>query len=113
MGDTVHIRALGTSFTIQTDQKPEYVESLIDYIQEKMRIIETSAGSKESLKTAILVSVLLTDELFQARKNASSVKQEEDSSGELDIERYTQELIKRIDATLDEDPQAGDNEDLR
>ena len=104
MGDTVHIRVLGTSFTIQTDQKPEYVEKLISYVQEKVHAIETTAGSKENLKTAILVSVLLADELFQARSADS--RDGKDPANVDEIERYAHELIKRIDATLDADATA-------
>ena len=106
MGDTVHIRVLGTSFTIQTDQPPEYVESLISYIQEKVRTIESSAGSKENLKTAILVSVLLADELFQSRSAAS--REAAESLNVDEIERYARDLIKRIDATLEDDGHGND-----
>lgn len=99
MGETVHIRALGASFSIQTDQNPDYVESLVDYVKEKIRIIESSAGSKESVKTAILVSLLLADELFQERSGSpdsrTAVADEEFAS-------FTRELIERIDSVLDQ-----------
>ncbi len=99
MSESIHIRLLGASFSIQTDQEPAYVESLLEFIEEKARQIERSAGSQDSLKTAILVSLLTADELFHARTASESTEQYRR------IGEITERLIERIDSVLDDDSQ--------
>mgnify|MGYP006306843531 CR=1 FL=1 len=106
MGETVHIRVLGASFTIQTDQRPEYVETLVSYLKEKIRLIEGSTGSKESLKTAILVSLLIADELFEERKGRSSHQADVDQERRVEsFARDLRDLIDQIDAVLEDGPE--------
>ena len=97
MGESIHIRALGADFSIQTDQEPEYVESLVEYIKEKARIIEQSAGLQDNVRSALLVSLLVTDELFRERRG----KKIETSESQDDL--LALQIIKKIDAVLDGD----------
>lgn len=96
MGDSVHIGLLGTSFSIQTDQDPDYVASLVAFLKDKVRQIEQSAGAQDHLKTAILVALLTADELFRLR----ATNRAPESDGQID--EITKRLIERIDSVLDE-----------
>jgi len=95
MGNPVQIRVLGTSFTIMTDQDPDYVETLVDYIREQAATLARVEGSMDGAKSAILVALLITDELFRARRGEPNVDNE--------AEDLTLRMIKQIDAVLDDE----------
>lgn len=61
------ISILGSSFSIRTDEDPRYLDRLVSYIEEKVQTIESNMASTEPLRTAILSSILIADELFQER----------------------------------------------
>ena len=85
---------LGASFSIQTDQNAEYVDSLVEYVRQKAGEIEQSAGSNDALRTAILTAVLLADELFQQKADPKPRSDE--------VELFTKTMIERIDSVLEE-----------
>lgn len=97
MGNPVQIRVLGTSFTIMTDQDPDYVATLVDYIREQAGTLARVEGSVDGAKSAILVALLITDELFRARRGDSNLDSE--------AEDLTLRMIKQIDAVLDDQGQ--------
>ena len=96
MGEPVSIRVLGANFTIQTDQDSDYVASLVEYIREKADALQRVAGSQDTLKTAILVSLLIADELHQLKSGEG-----EDSESGDNGEALTRRMIERIDAVLE------------
>jgi cell division protein ZapA (FtsZ GTPase activity inhibitor) len=63
-----HISMLGSSFSIRTDEDPRYLKELVSFVEEKVAMIESNMGSDEPLRSAILSSILIADELFQERK---------------------------------------------
>ncbi|MDP7611427.1 MAG: cell division protein ZapA [Nitrospinaceae bacterium] len=98
MGEPVSIRVLGANFTIQTDQDSDYVATLVEYIREKADALQRVAGSQDTLKTAILVSLLIADELHQLKRGEA-----EASKGGDNAEAIARKMIERIDAVLDND----------
>ena len=97
MGKGIPIRVLGTNFTIQTDEDPEYVSKLVSYIIRKTEEIKTATGAQDPLRLSIIASIIITDELFKERRNPSTPSE---SSGR--IESLADGIIARIDAVLDE-----------
>lgn len=61
---------LGSSFSIRTDEDPRYLQQLVSFVEEKVRLVETNMGSREPLRSAILSSILIADELFQERSRS-------------------------------------------
>ena len=98
----VTISILGTSFTIKTDEDPEYVQSLVGYLKEKINMISSGSSSKNQLQLSILASLLVIDELFQEkeRKYRSSVSGEETGQEE-EMSRLTEQMIKNLEKSLD------------
>lgn len=60
------IELLGTSFQIQSDESPEYLERLLRHYGDRVDEIERSVSTGDPLKKAILAALLVTDELFRA-----------------------------------------------
>lgn len=55
-------------YNINTDQGPEYVQQLGEYVDSKMRAVSAAARTVDSLKVAVLAALNIADELFAARK---------------------------------------------
>lgn len=95
----MRIELLGTSFTLQSDEDPDYLADLIDFYRTKIEEISRSVSTRDNLKLAILSALLVTDELFKER-NRSAIKTEDTASDE--VTRIAEELIARIDAAVPE-----------
>lgn len=99
--NSVRIELFGTSFTIQTDEKPEYMQSLVARVERNARVVQSQTKNADPLKTAILVSLMLADEL-QSRP-APRPRGEPFSDDEEEFEeaaRIAMRLISDIDERL-------------
>lgn len=98
------IELLGTSFTIQTDEDPAYLERVVDYYRKKVFEIQSGVRNADTLKIAILSGLLAVDELFKAQNKAaldgSSVQDEERIYRE--AEAITSRLLESLDTVLNE-----------
>jgi cell division protein ZapA (FtsZ GTPase activity inhibitor) len=65
------IELLGTSFSIQTDEDPQYVQDLVDYYRTKVQDVQARITAGDPLKIAIVAGVLTADELFRLRERAA------------------------------------------
>jgi cell division protein ZapA len=93
----MRIELLGTSFQIQSDESPEYIERVLAYYTARVEEIERTVATSDPLKKAILAALLVTDELF-ARRDTDTDAQE--------IEQITSRLLARLDATVGEADQS-------
>ena len=96
MGKGIPIHVLGTSFAIQTDESPEYVEKLVDYVKSKIETLQRSIGGKDHLRVAVLASVLIADELFKARAGGPV-----GASDPNNLENMTESIIAKLDKALE------------
>lgn len=85
----MRIDILGTSFQIESDEEPAYLESILQYYRDRIAEIERSVATGDPLKKAVLAALLVTDELFQACGREHQ-----------DVERITARLIQTIDTSL-------------
>ena len=93
----VQISLLGTSFSIQADEDSEYLARIVEYLEKKVREIETSVAIKDPLRVAILTGLLLADELFKEKERGHEAPADRESE---EVVRITQALIERIDKSL-------------
>ncbi len=88
-GRSVEVSILGSSFTIQSNYEPRYLDEVIAHLKEKIREIQAASGAQDPLKIALLAALNVTDELLQKRGQNSR-----------EIEDLTERLIERIDQSL-------------
>jgi len=88
-GDPVRIHLLGTSFTIKTNEDPEYVHQLVQKVEKKFEQIRRSMGVSDPLRTAIISSIITTEELQKLQQQS------------VEAESVTTDLIELIDRTID------------
>jgi cell division protein ZapA (FtsZ GTPase activity inhibitor) len=100
--NSVRIELLGTSFSIQTDEDPEYIEKLVERIGRDVESLRSQTKTEDPLKLAILASIMLADEAF-AQKDAPEGGSPRDQHGgeeNDEAERIALRLISDIDDRL-------------
>ncbi len=100
------IELLGTSFTIQTDEDPAYLERVVDYYRKKVFEIQSGVRNADALKVAILSGMLAVDELFKERNRQNL---ETDSPSVSEAEEITSRLLASLDRVL-QDTESGDSD---
>lgn len=64
---TLQIDSLGTSFSIQSEEKSEYLEVLYEYFKKTIKQIEQNTGITDPIKIAILANIQIIDELYKEK----------------------------------------------
>jgi cell division protein ZapA len=64
----VKIEIFDQFYNINTDQGPQYLQELGDYVDSRMRAVSAAARTVDSLKVAVLAALNIADELFTLRK---------------------------------------------
>ena len=98
----LRIDILGTSISISTDEKPEYLDTLLSKYRWAVESVKRLSGLTDPLKIAILTGFLLCDD--REKLKAASVW--EKSSGE--VEQLTLEMIHNLDEALGVLPENAD-----
>lgn len=93
----LQIDLLGTSFAIQADENPEYLNALYTHYKKTIHQIEITSGLTEPVKVAIVAGILLADELYKEKMKRS------DQTPSLDLaeaEKIALGMISRIDQVI-------------
>jgi len=78
---TVSVRIMGKSYTLRAGDDPEYVRSVAEYVDKKMRSIARGAVNVPQADAAILAAVNIADELHKARQKVASLEAAGSSAG--------------------------------
>lgn len=94
----VQIQLLGVSFTINTDEDPAYMSTIIDYLKTKIEATQKLLKLNDPLKVAILTGLLLTDELFKEKTREKEGPFDQHDAAE--AEKLAEKMIQRINLSL-------------
>ena len=99
--NSVRIEILGAAFTIQTDESPEHINTLVALVKKRVQLVQAKTNSTDTLKVAILASLMLADEL-QSRPATPPLRPigEPFSDDDEEAERIALRLISDIDERL-------------
>ena len=90
----MQIDLLGTSFSVRTDEDPEYFKEVVEHFRAKVAEIQRSVATNDPLKIAILAGILAADDYIKL--NGS---QRRDDS---EARKITESLIAQLDEALQE-----------
>ena len=65
----ITVNIFGSDYTIKGVAETDYMLKIAAYLNEKMNEIHDATGIKDPKRIAILASINICDELFEARKN--------------------------------------------
>ena len=85
----VRVSIYGSTYNIQGDADPVYIDSLASYLNAKMNEVSDSMPSASAMQVAILAALNIADEYFQLRDIQSAVTS--------DIESRTNALISMLE----------------
>ncbi|MBP7095977.1 MAG: cell division protein ZapA [Spirochaetia bacterium] len=102
---TLRIEVLGSSFTIQTDETPEYLREVVARFTRKTDEVRAASRVSDPLKVAILAGLYLVDELERARTGTradpgSGSARETAEAIEAEADRLALRLLERLDEGL-------------
>ena len=100
----LRIDILGTVVNISTDEKPEYLNMLLNKYNDIIEKVRKISGLNDPLKLAVLTGFLLCDDLQKAGTGISEEKGEEGEA-----ERLTLGMISRLEEVLAAPSLAGPN----
>lgn len=93
-GNLVQINLLGSRFSIQTDQDPDYLQKLLHNLSKRVSDIQTNLGLEDPLKVAILAGLFLEDDLVKCRDEKQNREIQEE------VEKLRLHMLKSIEETL-------------
>ncbi len=68
MKQTVEVEIAGQRLSIKSDEGPQYVQQLADYVDEQLRqLVPGNRASFNLQRVALLVAIQLADELFREK----------------------------------------------
>lgn len=90
--NVVKVDLLGVSFSVQTDETREYIETLLGELDRRLDQLRSATQVADPLKLSILANITILDELVRNRGH----------SGDADeVSRIAERLIGRIERSLD------------
>ncbi len=97
----MRIELLGTSFSVQTDEDPEYFREVVEHFRSKVEEIRQSVSTTDPLKIAILAGILAADDYMKL----TGATRRDDA----EARRITDTLISELEAALGDDPIDSEN----
>jgi hypothetical protein len=91
----LRIDVLGTSFVIQSDESPEYLNRLTAHVRAKIEEVKGRYTFADPLTVAVLAALNIADEMFKARDG-----REPAGGPDEEIASVAEKLISRIDDDL-------------
>jgi len=95
LGKSIDVVILGQRLPIASSpsHSPEYIKKIADYVDSKMKEIESKSGTASSLNVAIMAALNIADEYFILQDQQKNVLNK--------IVNKSQKLITYIDERLD------------
>jgi cell division protein ZapA (FtsZ GTPase activity inhibitor) len=89
----IPIEILGVSFTIRTDEDPEYIGGLVAELKERLSGVSGQMKIVDPLKLALITNLLTLDEMHRDRSQKDEVSKEFEAASLLDnLDRRLGEL---------------------
>lgn len=96
----LQIDLLGTSFSIQANESPEYLEKLLDYYKKVVNQVDKEAKIKDSLKVAIISGIMICDELCKEKQKLQFTNQTINKQDLVEAEEIALRIIENIDKVI-------------
>jgi len=104
----IHIEILGQSFSIKTDDSPEYIQSLVDELKQRYARISAHMNVADPLRVAILAGLFLLDDVKKMQNQPLSTKSKQTATASLPSERAPnansdeEQILAQLDKRLGE-----------
>ncbi|MFW6312536.1 MAG: cell division protein ZapA [Spirochaetota bacterium] len=90
----MQIELLGTSFSVRTDEDPEYFREVVEHFRTKIDEIQRTVSITDPLKVAILAGILATDDYMKLNGDRRRMDSE--------TREITETIIAELEGALDD-----------
>ncbi len=90
----MQIELLGTSFSVRTDEDPEYFREVVERFRTKISEIQRTVSTSDPLKVAILAGILATDDYMKLN---GTLRREDSQAREI-----TETIFAELEGALDD-----------
>lgn len=80
---STRVEILGKSYTIRGDAREEYIKTLANFVDKKMREVQATAPVLPIDKVAILTAINIADELFRMKREEERIDRLLEQTGEV------------------------------
>lgn len=74
-GQRIRVTVFGMEYTLKSEEDPQHIIELANYLNEKMTEISEKSSAKSALKIAILAALNITDDLFTERSEKENLEE--------------------------------------
>ena len=97
--NNITVNIYGQEYTLKTSAKPEHYEQVADYVNKKMKEVESAGiGSGSQLRIAILASMNITAELLECKQKKNEVIDKVEAKA-MAISEFIEDKISDIEAS--------------
>ncbi len=96
-----NVDLLGPTFSIQTDESLDYMQSLVLRLRERIGSLKGSTRVSDPLRLSILLNITLMDELQRARDRGSGEAPLSKAAEDEEFEAIAARLIADLDRSLE------------
>ncbi len=98
------VELMGHQYTLKGDLDSEYMKSLALYVDEKIRNLQKLMPGFDSTRLALLVSLNIADELFQAKAGRNALPDGVDEKTLRELGEKTQKMIELLEEGIIGEP---------
>jgi cell division protein ZapA (FtsZ GTPase activity inhibitor) len=96
-----NVDLIGPTFTIQTDESLDYMQSLVLRLRERLDALKASTKVSDPLRLSVLLNITLMDELLRAREKSLEGGVAINSNDDEDFAAIAARLIADLDRSLE------------
>ena len=74
-GQQVRVTIFGMEYTLKSEENPQLIVELANYLEEQMTEISERSSTNSALKIAILAAINITDDLFKERHEKEKLEE--------------------------------------
>ena len=89
----VQVMVSGHNYTFVTDEKPEYIKQIADYVNKKITEIAYYNSAYTMQMATVMASVGISDELFKAKQSESELLKKVEELNVL-VEKQNEEICR-------------------
>jgi cell division protein ZapA len=89
----IQVEIFGQTYSVRAGADPQYIEQLAAYVDSQMREVARASGAVDTVRIAVLASLNIADECFQARNSGQA--------GEHELHARAEKLAKTLARALD------------
>lgn len=88
----IEIRVFGQTFSVKTDAEEEYIQTVAQYVNEKMEEVLRKTRSVSTLNVAILTALNIADDLLKEKEQRKAFLRE--------VEVKSKDLVEKINTRM-------------